>query len=342
MTEEDVTGREWLPPLRERAAALASRLRAEVAAASPHVLDVAGLTAARVRGLQAIGQRPVWSLRRVLEIEGVPTPLVGSLNRLLLAELAARFAPAAGWLRPPASTAARYPAEIERVVEGLEHHDEPSRYEPRQHGVLNDGLVKEAGVLTHRMLPPVDWSAGHLDPWGRVHWGIAFRHGTRQFMRAAWLLGVKTRGFGPFLVSHLHPWALASRKPATETYSSRGKSTVDVRMLERAEIVRLNRQIKGALAGGWLFDPRIGEIAPLLAHVREARLAAGASFFFVRHDRDGSSGALDNSERRRALFEAGEYIPQVWEYVWPRREFLAWAEGLRAKLAAANGEAPEG
>jgi hypothetical protein len=330
---------DWLEPLRERAIALAARLRDEVAAASPGPLDVEGLTAARIRGIVELRPGPVWSLSRLMEVPGTPPGLMGPLNRLLLAGLVARFDPGGGWLRLPADTAARYPAELERVVRGLEQHDDPSRYEVRRGAVLNDGLVKEAGLLTHRLLPPCDWASGHLDPWGRVQRTIPFRGGHRQFFRAVRVLGLKTRGFGPFLASHLHPWALAEQAAGGETYSSRGQGNVDTRMLERAGIVRLNPRLKGVLGGGWLLDPRLREIAPKLAHLREAREAAGAAFFFVNHDFDGTSGALDNSERRRALFEAGEYIPQVWEYVWPRREFLAWADALRARLAAES-EAP--
>jgi hypothetical protein len=85
-----------------------------------------------------------------------------------------------------------------------------------------------------------------------------------------------------------------------------------------------DREAKGAFCSVWFFDPALQRISPNLAYLRQFPLERGAVFLKIRTTEDGRQSALLNSPPRRALHEAGEYDPQEYLMIWPRRAMLAW------------------
>jgi hypothetical protein len=91
-----------------------------------------------------------------------------------------------------------------------------------------------------------------------------------------------------------------------------------------ARALARDREAKGIFCAVWFFDPAVQRVSPNLAYLRQFPLERGAVFLKVRTTEDGRQSALWNSPPRRALYEAGEYDPQEYLMIWPRRAMLAW------------------
>jgi hypothetical protein len=91
-----------------------------------------------------------------------------------------------------------------------------------------------------------------------------------------------------------------------------------------ARALAKDHEAKGIFCAVWFFDPALQRVSPNLAYLRQFPLERGAVFLKVRTTEDGRQSALWNSPPRRALYEAGEYEPQEYLMIWPRRALLAW------------------
>jgi hypothetical protein len=91
-----------------------------------------------------------------------------------------------------------------------------------------------------------------------------------------------------------------------------------------ARALARDREAKGIFARSWFFDPALQRVSPNLAYLRQFPLERGAVFLKARTTEEGRQNALWNSAPRRALYEAGEYDPQEYLMIWPRRAMLAW------------------
>jgi hypothetical protein len=238
--------------------------------------------------------------------------LTGVENRLLLASLAERFDARDAPIVLPQRIRDLYPRQRRRILEGLSLRDglDFYRYE-------NESFLKELAIAAHRLVPH---GRGFADPWGRVSGRLLTAGGPKQLARALRLFAFETRGLGPFLTLHLHSLDLPDRDdPGGWADTHR---TI-------ASILELNPEIRGEAGGGWLYDPQVERISPRQAFRRRVVVEGGAIPLFLRRDVEGTSGAISTSATRRGLFERGEYVPEIWICVWPRRALLQWAAAGR-------------
>lgn len=93
-----------------------------------------------------------------------------------------------------------------------------------------------------------------------------------------------------------------------------------------AEMLARRKNIRGLAGTSWFYDPKVMEISPRLAYLRQRPLERGG--FFMRHGtgRIHVERATKTSITRRRLYEKGEYIPVCYTMLWPRKELIAWAE----------------
>jgi hypothetical protein len=104
--------------------------------------------------------------------------------------------------------------------------------------------------------------------------------------------------------------------------------------LRIADMMKANPDVRALIAGqGWWDDPALREISPELAYLRETPESGGARFMLWRGDpKAGIQNALAFSPKRKALYDAGLYVPKMYVMVWRRGALLAWAEQNRARL----------
>jgi hypothetical protein len=94
-----------------------------------------------------------------------------------------------------------------------------------------------------------------------------------------------------------------------------------------AEILLRRKHVRGLAGTSWYLDPSLQDISPHLAYLQRNPTRRGA--FLLRHGTNplDIDLATRTSRTRRRLYEAGEYTPVCYSFVWPRNAILSWAAG---------------
>lgn len=304
------------PPARDAVSARLASTAPELGPAFLSAYESAGREPAR-RRFGGVSQR-LHELAAEAASHGPHTATLA--NRWLLARLAETFDATAAPLPLPPEVLAGYPAHIARILRQAEELPDEA------FDVSRDSFQKDLGLLTFRLIPVGVFFGDAEAPVSRRY---ARRGGVRQLLRYLRVIRLECHGRDPFLSLHLNEAALEGWGEAAFVPSH----------LAAAAVLELNPRLKGVTGGGSIIDPQLDRVAPHLAWVRKRTVAAGGSVFYLRHDQAGTSGALTRSETRRRLFAEGQYVPQLWLRVWPRRALLRWAAKQRS-LPAPSGSPP--
>jgi len=228
--------------------------------------------------------------------------LLPDYNRYLLCWLLSQFDIDNGQLDLPDSVKSLYPAQLKRIEDQLEE------LEPDFFSFNNDPFVKDVAILTHRLIPV---GAEYVSPNSGIPRSIVLKGGFCQFCNATRYL-LKAGGTKPFLELHMHILDASEFHPDGW-----------IRTYERlADLLERNLSYRGVQSTSWFLDPQLENISPHLAYLRTVPLSAGAQIFFMGLDKEGDSGALAKSKKRKALFEHGLYTPRLFTRIWPRRSVL--------------------
>lgn len=94
-----------------------------------------------------------------------------------------------------------------------------------------------------------------------------------------------------------------------------------------AEICKVRPDVAGMMGASWFYDPQLVTVSPRLAYLQANPVANGA---WLVHQGPGAihtERAATKSETRKAMIEAGTYVPQSWLLAWPRKALIRWSEG---------------
>lgn len=95
------------------------------------------------------------------------------------------------------------------------------------------------------------------------------------------------------------------------------------------EFFQANPQLAGMFGAGWMSDPKVGELSPHLAFMREVMLDGGATIVSLgTTGTDTVENATSTSATRRRHYEEGSWTPSEYALMWPRDAFLRWANAL--------------
>jgi hypothetical protein len=177
----------------------------------------------------------------------------------------------------------------------------------------NDLFLKDLGVCSQRLIPVGGSWVVEISGIGRR---FLFTGGLRQFIDGTNFALLKMRGFKPFYQIH-------TDIRYTKYFNEENRRNC---YLTIAELLKLNRKIKGMFAGSWLYDPQLEEVSPRLAYLRRKPLQNGAKTYRLGTNEADITLATAKSPTRRRLFREGKYIPTAYLIIWPRRELLQWSE----------------
>ena len=176
-----------------------------------------------------------------------------------------------------------------------------------------DPFIKDLGVCGLRLIPVGGGSVAELGGPGIK---LGFRGGLRQFFEYLSFLLFKMGDRKPFYLLHL-----------MDRYASEFKSEeMDKAYIRLSELLKMNPKIKGVLRNSWWFDPKLENISPNLAWLRQRPVENGGKLFRIgTYELDIKMATL-KSKTRRKLYEEGKYMPTKWAMIWPRKSLIEWAD----------------
>jgi len=84
----------------------------------------------------------------------------------------------------------------------------------------------------------------------------------------------------------------------------------------------MNPGIKGVYGTSWYYDPKVEEVSPKLAYIREIGKRFEVRFFYMGTNEHCINDATLKSPTRRKLFQEGKYLPTNYLLIVPRRKLI--------------------
>lgn len=157
----------------------------------------------------------------------------------------------------------------------------------------------------------------------RVNFRPLVGGGIKQFWDYLAFVIFKCGGLAPYYTHHTVP-----------RYIRRfSEKEMNLAYLRIAKLMKLNRNIKGLHTRSWFFDPQLEHISPHLAYLRQSPLQNGAKLFASGATKLDIKLALLISPKRWQLHKQGKYTPTTYTLIWPREEFLRWADKTDGHLS---------
>jgi hypothetical protein len=206
-----------------------------------------------------------------------------------------------------------YQSWFERVLSDFNHQPDDN------YSFGRDGFLKDLGVCSQRLIPiggpwVVDVCSIGKKPF--------FSAGPFKFFSYLAFVMMKAKGFQPFYRIHSFFRYLPRFTPEEMRLS----------YLRVAELLEKNQSVKGLYRSSWFLDPRMDRISPHLSYLRKVPEKNGAKVFRIGIRQSDIKSALQFSQKRRKLYEEGQYIPTIYAYVWPRKDLLRWAAGQHTSI----------
>ena len=131
-----------------------------------------------------------------------------------------------------------------------------------------DPFLKDLGVCGLRLIPVGGASVVEVSGAGMK---LPFRGGLRQFFEYLTFLLFKMGGRRPFYLLHL-----------VDRYASEFKSDeMDKAYIRISELLKINPKMKGVIRSSWWFDPKLENISPRLAWLRQRPVENGGKLFQI-------------------------------------------------------------
>ncbi|MBN2593240.1 MAG: hypothetical protein JXA81_07015 [Sedimentisphaerales bacterium] len=143
-----------------------------------------------------------------------------------------------------------------------------------------------------------------------------FGGGVKQFFSYLYCIIFKAHGFSPYIATHT----------AERTLQHFNEHEMNLVYQRIAELMKLNPKIKGFYRRSWFLDPQLEDISPWLGYLRKVPQQNGVKLFPVGTTKKDIGYAIAASRTRRRLYERGKYLPTAHAFIWPRKDFLLFAE----------------
>lgn len=183
-------------------------------------------------------------------------------------------------------------------------------FDPKQYSFL--ALAKIA-LLERFPAGQFDWEISGLPrSW---LFGIPFS----SLPKVAYFLARKLKGFAPCIVPHM---AFRPKNPlVARCLMQRECEKSWYRMALSAE---RQPEIRGMVAGSWLFSPDTYKVSPHLSFLAKPMIESGG-LNTIRGKAKLGGGLFAGSESRRKLYESGEFKPTMGLVLWSRDQMIQWA-----------------
>lgn len=228
-----------------------------------------------------------------------------TLNRLLVAKLAARLPETIQMRNLTEEIISLYPAALERLFLFLAQSNDEDYYYPHEY-FLKD--VRFAAGLT------VPGGAKVLDLRNRIGWKPGIRMLARNGLR-------DTLRFLPYFQKS--PWfAMHMEMRYLDEFNAAGMEQFYMRV---AGLLEKQPEVHGMLGLSWFYDSKLASVSPRLGFIHKQLAEGGALILRGPATAYSIESALKKSPTRRRLYAEGRYTPVGCLVIWPRDQMLAWA-----------------
>ena len=176
----------------------------------------------------------------------------------------------------------------------------------------NDLFLKYLSVCSMRCLPV---GGAWIAEQSGISRRFLFTGGFVQFFKSLFFLLFSMRGSVPFYQIHMVQSMKDQVNPEGRYECYRGVS----------ELLKVNKDVKGMLAGSWYYDPAIQSISPRLSYLSQNAIENGAKVFKVGSTAADINNATLRSNTRKKLYEAKKYLPTTYLLIWPRKNLIKWS-----------------
>ncbi len=180
----------------------------------------------------------------------------------------------------------------------------------------DDAFRKDLSICLLLSLPCV---AQVVEETGAIPRRALTTGGIGQAIRLGGYLAATGMRSGPYFEIHTHTPMLGDFNPAGW---ERCYELV-------ADMLAARPEVLGMVGGSWFYDPALAGISPRLSYLADTPIAGGAFRVRLGASAEDTELATATSQSRRALVEAGTYVPTRWLLIWPRNALLARASGRR-------------
>ena len=143
---------------------------------------------------------------------------------------------------------------------------------------------------------------------------IFFSFDTRSIKQILRCILFKTSGLFPYCIIHTVP-----------RYMLRFTcEQMNIAYKEIGKLMKYNTRIKGIFRRSWFLDPNLENVSPEMTYLRKIPQHNGGILFKSGTTNQDIKDALAFSSYRRNLYKEGKYLPIVYGYIWPKKEFLEW------------------
>lgn len=269
---------------------------------------VAARWASRVGTSGAVRRLERYMTRRVPELG---QPVQADLRRSLIARLAVTVPGRLPREDLPESILELIPERLDRLAAYLSTGPDCT-YDPQSDDYLKD--------LTFGLLLSVPCGSSDLDLASRVPLSSAIASAFRSGDLSTPFRYLGARGYGTWLRLHTDSRYLSQ-------FNEAGRELCYRRI---AELLLIRPHLRGLAGTSWYCDPSLQYVSPHLAYLQRNPTSRGA--FLLRHGTNplDIDLATRTSRTRRRLYEAGEYVPVCYSFLWPRKAILSWAAGQDA------------
>lgn len=210
-----------------------------------------------------------------------------------------------------------YSINFNRIINNIERNV----FAPGFYMYPQDKFFKELGVCSLKIIP----AGAQKINISSLPISFLFKGGIIQFLKGILFIFFKLGGFKPIYDMHTDshdPNLLAE-------WNYKGWVRFYIRI---AELLKINRHIKGIYGIGWPFDPKLEKISPRHIYLREIVTKNGGKLFYIGPSENAIKSATFKSPTRRKLYREGKYLPTDYMVVWPRKKLIEWANKQNIKL----------
>jgi hypothetical protein len=211
----------------------------------------------------------------------------------------------------PPNIKSLYHNNFKRIISNILSDKEPLDF----YMYSNDKFLKDLGVCTLRLIP-VGHTKIHLSKFPIKS---LFKHDVHQFIKVLLFVFFELKGVQPLYQLHID-----SHDPdLLKEFNAEGR----IRSYQNiADLLKINKDVKGVYGIAWLHDPVLKTISPRLSFLKEIGPNNGSKTFNMGTNNDAIMNAIATSPTRRRLYHEGKYTPTDFLFVWPRKSLIHWAE----------------